>query len=150
MLINNEKVVQLAIKRALLNTFVEEPGKFQLVSINRSVKNHSRNDESGSEEDEDDEIVVMPTSSNFASALRMFKSRDHKPNISCTKRKNTGLDKENNLKLPKIDKFFTQTTQLTQPTQSLFNLKNIPSEELIEDNESPVTFGESFYSNGCV
>ena len=110
-LINNEKVVLLAVKRALRNTFGAEPGKFQVMNINQSVKNHPKNPSKSDSEDEEDEIVVMPLSYNFPHALKMFKSKGVTASNSGNKRKSSSLTNENSLKMPKIDKFFTQPTR---------------------------------------
>ena len=96
------------------------------MNINRSVKNHPKNPTKSDSEDEEDEIVVMPPSHNFPHALKMFKTKGITPCSQGNKRKSGSLNNENSLKMPKIDKFFTQ------PTPPAFDLTNITSEELIE------------------
>lgn len=135
-LIKDEKVVQLAVKRALLNTFGVEPGKLHIMNINRSVKNHPKNPSKSDTEDEEDEIIVMPPSYNFPHALKMFKGNSSFG--SSNKRKSSSSPNENSLKIPKIDKFFTQSSL------SALDFSNIPSEEAIENINDSNTIGLLF------
>lgn len=105
-LINNEKLLLLAIKRALLNTFGEQPSKFRFVSLNNVVKNHSKYSEGSTDESEDEKIIALKSSQNFGTALKKWKNsnnREESPPKKLVKKRKTSAEPQTSGKLPKFD-----------------------------------------------
>lgn len=86
----NDSILQLAIKRSLLNTFGELSTKFQRVNVNNCVKKQQPNG-SESDGDESDKITIIKPSNNFAGSLKQWKINptDPTPPDSSHKRKSS-------------------------------------------------------------
>lgn len=114
--LNNFRVLQLAVKKALLLTFGVAPSKLELSSINQSVKNRKSGnfaaEENNDDSSDDDKIALAKPGHNFANVLMQWKKTPHDPAAAVSsqeprKRKLTNeilrLQKE-----IKIDSFFVR------------------------------------------
>lgn len=90
----NDKILLLAVKRSLLNTFGAMPSKLRSVGINSCLKKYEGEDGS---EDEEDQILVAEPSNTFSQTLRQWKKTPHDPtpkiDSKSIKRKPTGQPK---------------------------------------------------------
>lgn len=108
----NDTILQLAVKRSLLNTYGELPSKFKVVSVNNSVKQY----EDVSDEDEDDKILLIEPGNKFGAALKKWRENpsDPTPKASSTTHKRK-LSNELKGKPPKIQQYFHQTVKEAEP-----------------------------------
>lgn len=118
-LINNEKLLLLTIKKALLNTFGEQPSKFKLVSLNDVVKNHpnygARGSESGSS-DEDEKILPVKANHDMRVSLQKWRNpNDHSPAGNATNQ--SKKRKPSNEPGKTIDKRQMMSVDLSQMSQ---------------------------------
>jgi DNA mismatch repair protein PMS2 len=108
--VNNDKILQLAVRRALQLTFGETPSRLELSSINQSVKKFTI--PTDSDDDDDDKIFVVKPSNKFAASLMQWKKTPDDPTPSQNERdiqRKRKLSDEKNLrplKELKIDSFF--------------------------------------------
>lgn len=100
----DDKMLQLVVKRSLLNTYGDLPSKFKFVSVNSSVKNISTD----SEEDEEDKIMAMKPGSNFGGSLRQWKLGTGEASGGSTQKKRKMKDEAKGQREPKIKEFFHQ------------------------------------------
>lgn len=110
-LVNNEKILQLAVKRALMNTFGDQPSLFKTININASVKDHPQNVDSDEEEDESENVIGMKPGNKFGEALMKWRksSNEDVPSKQGCKRK-SGIERSSKSQpnCPKIDQFFAK------------------------------------------
>jgi DNA mismatch repair protein PMS2 len=104
----DDKILQLVVKRSLLNTYGDLPSKFKFVSVNSSVRQCS--DES--EEDEEDKIMSMKPGSNFGRSLKQWKVNPGEISSVWEKekrqKKRKMKDEPSGQREPKIKEFFHQ------------------------------------------
>lgn len=71
----NDAILQLAIKRSLLNTFGELSTRFKRVSVNKSVQSMQIHQSESDEDEEDKVTIIVPNrKSNFGGSLRQWKN----------------------------------------------------------------------------
>lgn len=110
-LVNNEKILQLAVKRALMNTFGDQPSLFKTININASVKDHPQNDDSDEEEDESENVIGMKPGNTFGEALMKWRKNsieDFPLKQGCKRKSNTEKNSKAQHNCPKIDQFFAK------------------------------------------
>lgn len=110
-LVNNEKILQLVVKRALMNTFGDQPSLFKTININVSVKNHPQNDISDEEEDESENVIGMKPGNKFGEALMKWRknpNEDVPPKQGSKRKSNTEKISKSQQSCPKIDRFFAK------------------------------------------
>lgn len=110
-LVNNEKILQLAVKRALMNTFGDQPSLFKTININASVKDHPKNDDSDEEEDESENVIGMKPGNKFGEALMKWRNNsieDITFKQGCKRKTNTEKISKAQHNCPKIDQFFAK------------------------------------------
>ena len=104
----NDTILQLAVKRSLLNTYGELPSKFKVVSVNNSVKHYQANEDL-SDEDEDDKILLIEPGNKFGATLKKWRENPNDPTPkSGPKTHKRKLSNELKGNPPKIQQYFHQ------------------------------------------
>lgn len=79
----NDSILQLAVKRSLLNTYGELPSKFKIVSVNASVKHLQQESESEEGDDSDgDKILAIEPGRKFGESLKQWRKTPMDPTPS--------------------------------------------------------------------
>ncbi|CRK99572.1 CLUMA_CG012886, isoform A [Clunio marinus] len=109
----HDKILQLAVKRSLLNTYGELPSKFRIISVNNSVKNIPTNEKDSDEEHEEDKIMVLEPGNKFGKTLKQWKINPKDPtppNDATTQNHKRRISNEiKSPKKAKINFFFHKT-----------------------------------------
>lgn len=115
----NDKILQLAVKRSLLNTYGELPSKFKFVSVNNSVKKFATSD--GDESDDgEDKIMVIEPGNKFAASLKQWRVNPSDPTpASSTSNKRKSSKVLKGQKQPKI--FFHQAMKEIEERKASFD-----------------------------
>lgn len=103
----DDKVLLLVVKRSLLLTYGDMPGKFKYGHLNSSVKKFEKmSPESEDDDEEDDKIMMVEPSSNFGASLKQWKLNPSNPVPNINKKKKSEVSQASQLdKLQKIDTF---------------------------------------------
>jgi DNA mismatch repair protein PMS2 len=137
----DDKILNLLVKRSLLNTFGELPAKFRYGNLNNSLKSV----ESEVTSDEDDKIMIMEPNSNFGECLKAWKVNPKDPmpsNVPSQKRKpNSQIVNNRFEKTPKIDILFSKTQKSEEDVSFKIDCKPVTQEntlriEKINSNEN--------------
>lgn len=134
----NDLLLQLVVKRSLLNTYGELPSKFKLVSVNNSVRNHQTEESDGSDEDQDDKISIVEPGNRFAESLSQWRKTpmDPTPRTKATSSKRRQRSEPKGQKAPKIQQLFHQKIQeIEKRNETLMNAE----QSLTIDPEPDVT-----------
>ena len=121
-IVNNEKILQLAVKRALMNTFGDQPSLFKTININASVKDHPQNDNSDKEEDESDNVIGMKPGNKFGEALMKWRKNPNEDvSLKLGNKRKSSSEKISKFQqnCPKIDRFFAK--QSSESNSSKWN-----------------------------
>lgn len=115
----NDSILELAIKRSLLNTFGELSTKFKRVNINTSVRRLPASGRESSEEEED-KITIIEPSSNFGDSLRQWKTNSQNPIPPTSSHKRKSSNEPKGQKTPKIKLSFHQKIREIEIRNSSF------------------------------
>lgn len=113
----NDKILQLAVKRSLLNTYGELPSKFRIASINSSVKGFRHDVQDESEDEDGDKILVLEPGDKFGASLKQWRMN---PNDPTPLHKRKSSSEPNGQKEPKIKHFFHQKIQAIEDRNTSF------------------------------